>query len=156
MVTCYSTVSQSNPAQDDHPYSVGCAVHLMHFDWYHGRLSQKEANKLLTAMDGPCFLVREKKRRKAGTLVLSVKGRRGVHHFPINRGPGWYEVTVTAHRFDTVWPELVSYYKTNSLPGYSQLTLGSPCCRKVLSSTVKSLCQFISLTCVIKINLFLN
>ena len=134
MVTCYSTVSkvpQSKPAQDDHPYSVGCPVHLLQYDWFHGKLSQEEANKLLTAMGGPCFLVREE-RRKAGTLLLSVKGERGVNHFPINRGPGWYElgVTGTAHRFDTVW-ELVSYYKTNSLPGYSQLTLGSPCCRKM-------------------------
>ena len=132
MVTCYSTVSkvpQAKPVQDDHPYSVGCPVHLLQYDWFHGKLSQAEANKLLTAMRGPCFLVREE-RRKAGTLVLSVKRERGVNHFPINRGPGWYEVTGTAHRFDTVW-ELVTYYKTNSLSGYFQLTLGSSCGREM-------------------------
>ena len=135
---------QSKPAQDDHPYSVGCPVHLLQYDWFHGKLSQEEANKLLTAMGGPCFLVREE-RRKTGTLVLSVKGERGVNHFPINRGPGWYEVTGTAHRFDTVW-ELVTYYKTNSLSGYSQLTLGSSCGRKMepVSGIYNSLCHFIS------------
>ena len=145
MVTCYSTVSkvpQSKPAQDDHPYSVGCPVHLLQYDWFHGKLSQAEANKLLTAMGGPCFLVREE-RRKTGTLVLSVKGERVVNHFPINRGPGWYGVIGTAHRFDTVW-ELVTYYKTNSLSGYSQLTLGSSCGREMepVSGIHNSLCTF--------------
>ena len=147
MITCYHTtvskVPQSKPAQDDHPYSVGCPVHLLQYDWFHGKLSQEEANKLLTAMGGTCFLVREE-RKKAGTLVLSVKDKSEVNHFPINRGPGWYEVTGTAHRFDTVW-ELVTYYKTNSLSGYSQLTLGSSCGREMepVSGIYNSLCTFL-------------
>ena len=124
-----SKASQSKPAQDDHPYSVGCPVHLLQYDWFHGKLTQEEANKLLTALDGPCFLVREET-RKAGTIVLSVKRERGVNHFPINRGPGWYEVIGTAHKFDTVGG-LVTYYKTNSLSGYSRLMLGSSCVRKL-------------------------
>ena len=127
--TAVKQVPQSEPAQDDHPYSIGCPVHLLQYDWYHGKLSQEEANKLLTAMGGPCFLVREE-RRKHGTLVISVMGERGINHFPINRGPGWYEVIGTAHKFDTVG-ELVTYYKTNSLSGYSQLMLGSSCARKI-------------------------
>ena len=125
--------SQSKPAQDDHPYSVGCPVHLLQYDWFHGKLSQEATKKLLTAVDGPCFLVREET-RKAGTIVLSVKGKRGVYHFPINRGPGWYELekisTAAVPKFDTVG-ELVTHYKSTSLSVDSRLMLGSSCVRKM-------------------------
>lgn len=118
-------VQQSEHAVDEHTYGIGCPVHLLKYNWYHGKMSQEDANRLLSVVDGPHFLVRES-RREAGMLILSVKDEKGITHFPIDRGPGWYSLTNSSNEFDTVG-ELVAYYKNKSRSENPTLCLGSPC-----------------------------
>ena len=53
--------------------------------WYHGVLSQQEAEKRMAEMDMNTFLVRESVQDK-GNLILSVKNGDKYYHFPIERG----------------------------------------------------------------------
>ena len=114
--------------QEEHVYSVGSPIHLLKYAWYHGKLSNEEANLLLTSKEGSCFLAREDK-DNVGCLLLSVKKDEGVSHFNINRGPGWYQVDGTSKQFELV-PDLVVHYQSNSLTANSKDdVLGSPCLR---------------------------
>ena len=110
-------------------YTVGCPTHLLKYAWYHGKLSNEEANQLLTSMEGSCFLVREDK-DNVGSMVLSVKSEEKVSHFVINRGPGWYEVDGTSKRFELV-AELLTHYRNNFLTDNSHFLLGSPCQKRI-------------------------
>ena len=120
------------PIKEEHLYSVGTPVHLFKYTWYHGKLPSEEANQLLSATEGSCFLVREDK-DNVGSLLLSVKNDEGVSHFIINLGPGWYQVDGTSKQFEVI-ADLVSHYQSNSLTDNPKSFLGSSCCRFVTDS----------------------
>lgn len=117
-------MSKSEQTQDNHSHSGGCPVHLLQYDWYHGKLSQEEANKLLNAVDDPCFLVREEK-GEAGTIILSVKNKGRTIHFPVSRGRGLFKLACSSYVFETVG-ELVTHYMSSSHTDSPSFFLRSP------------------------------
>ena len=124
-------------SQEDPLYSVGCPIHLLKYAWYHGKLSNAEANQLLTSKEGSCFLVREDK-DNVGSLLLSVKNHKVVSHFNINRGPGWYQVDGTSKQFELI-ADLVVYYQSNSLTDNPMVLLGSPFLKNIDQSLLKGI-----------------
>lgn len=97
--------------------------------WYHGVLSQQEAEKRMREMDVNSFLVRESVQDEGINLILSVKNGDKCYHFPII---GKYEIQGTHdHLPFPSLQELVNYYMQSGLPAESsggeliQLTL--PC-----------------------------
>ena len=127
-------IDQRSRATPEEPlYSVGTPIHLLKYAWYHGKLSSEEATQLLTSMEGSCFLVREDT-DNVSSIVLSVKSDEGVSHFPISRGPGWYQVDGISKQYEFV-ADLVTHYQSNSLTGNSNVFLGSPCCRPLTDSS---------------------
>ena len=123
-------------------YSVGCPVHLLKYAWYHGAISNEEANQLLTSTEGSCFLVREDG-VNVGSLLLSVKNDEHLSHFNINRGSGWYQVDGTSKQFDQV-SDLVVHYQNNSLTDLSMVLLGSPCLKSSNSHMIQLISSGIS------------
>ena len=82
--------------------------------WYHGVLSQQEAEKRMAEMDMNTFLVRESVQDK-GNLILSVKNGDKCYHFPIERGTENYEIQ-GIHMSIPSTQELVKYYMQKGLP----------------------------------------
>ena len=82
-------------------------------DWYHGKLTRVEAEKVLTlcgrARD--CFLVRES--LSTGDLVLSLMFRNDFFHIKIEYGPSWYKLYGTEPIFDGVQELVNSYQRSN-------------------------------------------
>lgn len=104
--------------------------HLVFIDkpWYHGVLSQHEAEKRMGKMDMNTFLVRGSVQDK-GNLILSVKNGDKCYHFPIDHGIRKYEIHGTHTPFSSV-QELVNYYMHNGLPessGGKLIQLIMPC-----------------------------
>lgn len=62
--------------------------------WYHGVLSQQEAERRMGEMDMNSFLVR-KNMQDLGNFILSVKNGDMCYHFPIDDGVGRYEIQGT-------------------------------------------------------------
>ena len=97
--------------------------------WYHGVLSQQEAERRMGEMDMNTFLVRESV-QDSGNLILSVKNGDKCYHFPIEKGiSGKYEILGTHIPFSSV-QELVNYYMQNGLPessGGKLIQLIMPC-----------------------------
>lgn len=98
--------------------------------WYHGVLSQQEAEGRMGEMDMNSFLVRESVQDSAN-LILSVKNGDKCYHFPIKKSiNGKYEIQGTHMPFSSV-QELVNYYMQNGLPetsaGGKLIQLIKPC-----------------------------
>lgn len=81
--------------------------------WYHGVLSQQEAEKRMGEMDMNSFLVR-KNMQDLGNFILSVKNGDMCYHFPIDDGVGRYEIQGTHLPFPSVHM-LVDYYIQNGV-----------------------------------------
>ena len=82
-----------------------------------------------------CFLIRESVRRES-ELTLSLKYESNIQHFMIKRGVGWVEVDGTFKQFYTI-PDLVEYYRENSLTLKPKDQLSTPCPRLLDTSQLK-------------------
>jgi hypothetical protein len=96
-------------------------------DWYHGDLSEEEAEQALKASDCDCFLIRQSR----GVLVLSLIHGGQFHHITILSRPGWYELEngTAQYSFPEV-EELVDYYYSYPITLDSDMKLGQTCRKK--------------------------
>ena len=98
-------------------YTKGC-VSDSDKDWFHGKLTKREAEQVLAQSGGNCFLIRESKRY----LVLSLSQDGETHHFGIQYGPGWYKLNEGKEKFIEL-QELVGYYHDNPIIGGKTLNV---------------------------------
>ena len=108
-------------------YSRGEGRGLAEFPWFHGRLSREDCEQRMNSHGNNCFLIRESVRRES-ELTLSLKYESNIQHFMIKRGVGWVEVDGTFKQFYTI-PDLVEYYRENSLTLKPKDQLSTPCPR---------------------------
>jgi hypothetical protein len=96
-------------------------------DWYHGDLSEEEAEAVLKTSGCDCFLIRQ----SCDILVLSLIHGGEFHHITILYGPGWYELeNGTAQYSFPELEELVDYYCSYPITLDSDMKLGQTCEKK--------------------------
>ena len=95
-------------------------------DWYHGEMTQDEAEEMLTASGNDCFLIRHDQQM----LVLSLSHCEEFHHVKIKYGPGGYELeNGTAHYSFLGLDDLIDYYRNNPLSKVIGVKLDQACDR---------------------------
>ena len=93
-------------------------------DWYHGDMTQDEAEEMLTASGNDCFLIRHDQQM----LVLSLSHCEKFYHVKIKHSPGGYELeNGTAECPFTGLDDLINYYHKNALSSVIDTKLDQIC-----------------------------
>jgi len=116
-------------------------------EWYHGQLSEVEAEKVLTTSKCDCFLIREDER----ALFLSLIHQGQVHHIGIKYGPGWYELDggSTAQYSFTELAELVAHYQSEVISDTFNMTLGEVCSNSSTGTVMGRGCAHSGITIIL-------
>ena len=95
-------------------------------DWYHGEMTQDEAEEVLTASGSDCFLTRHCQQM----LVLSLLHCGEFHHLRIKYGPGGYELENGTAQYSFLGlDDLIEYYRDNPLSKVIGVKLDQTCDR---------------------------
>lgn len=100
-------------------YSKGEPVDLVKYNWYHGSISEDQANAALSTGSYNRFLVRT----SACKLVLSKAINGWKSHDIIQRSPKGYRLGGQGKLFKSI-PEMVSYYQQLPISGTQLLGTG--------------------------------
>ena len=93
-------------------------------DWFHGEVTIIEAEQILAASNGDCFLIRKTR----GALFMSLMHEGQIHHIKIKYGPGWYELEGGSAKY--CFPDLedlVTYYSRETISNNLNIKLGRVC-----------------------------
>ena len=108
----------------DH-YSKGEPTDLMEQSWFHGKLTEEQAESALSIGNVNTFLVQQ----IDNSLILSSSIQGWRHHHVINRSPRGYCLEGKNEYFDNV-SEMLKYYQKVPINDLSGQVLGSACDRK--------------------------
>ena len=87
-------------------YSKGQPVDLMKYDWYHGSISEEQAEGVLARSPNNAFLVRDSHKN----LMLSKRINGWPSHDIIHRSPLGYHLEGKEEMFKSV-PEMIAHYQ---------------------------------------------
>ena len=109
-------------------YSKGKPTDLMKYNWYHGNISEEQAEVAISYGESNTFFVRHTENK----LILSYKIRGWKSHDIIHRSPKGYHLEGKEKVFKTV-PEMIDHYK--QFPICGDQVLGTVVDHRALSGT---------------------